>query len=422
MTDMPVRQAADEEQNTRALVLMCLKRERKEDKIASLGKLTPEDWQAVADVAVRLGAGPLVFHTINPFIARLAVPADFHRKMRELYYNSAARNMRLYRQLAETLSAFNRENIAVILLKGAHLAESVYGNPALRPMADVDILAKRDDLARIDRILRELGYSTSRQSAGCALEHLAPYTKRNAVHIEVHFHITTPPFSERFDPAELWPRARKQKYDGVEVLTLGAEDLLLHLSVHTCADHGCNNGLLPYLDIVHAVEHYENEIDWKELVNRAGKWGVDRCVVLMLGLVEKMLGLSLPDNARQAIKEDAGAMVALAAAEQMIFEKGPYVSPNIARLFEKGWRTKLKYFLSRVFPSQETMMVKNTNANAHINIFELLKLYRARWKGLRQRHSRTIWTALRKNPQALAAIALRAKRNSLSDWLRKTES
>ena len=64
--------------------------------------------------------------------------------MRSIYYNSAARNMRLYKQLENFLDKFATEKIPVIMLKGAHLAWTVYPNMALRPMADVDLLVRNE--------------------------------------------------------------------------------------------------------------------------------------------------------------------------------------------------------------------------------------------------------------------------------------
>jgi hypothetical protein len=66
--------------------------------------------------------------------------------------------MVLYRQLKEILIEFNKNNIPVILLKGAHLAQFVYGNIALRLMSDIDLLVKKEDLGCACAIIIKYGY------------------------------------------------------------------------------------------------------------------------------------------------------------------------------------------------------------------------------------------------------------------------
>ncbi len=419
----PENHAAERKARSNSLVLACLRKGRDLEKISELKKLAADDWEDIVAVAARLRVVPLIFYTISPFISELTVPGELFRKMRNIYYGSAGRNMRLHRQLLDIISRFNREGISVLTLKGAHLAEFVYDNPALRPMSDLDILARRDDLDRIDLILKDLGYSQSQPSAeiaGCVpRQHLAPYTKKNAAPIEVHFRLTCLSFSGRFDPAGFWQRAREQKNEDVKILALGPEDLLLHLCAHAGMQHVFDNGLLPYVDILRVVEHYEKELDWEALFERSREWGVERCVFLMLALTEDMLGLALPGAVRREMGADAQTKAALAAALRLIFEKGPFVSSSFAQLFGQGWRSKLKAIHVTAFPSKDIMSAE-TPTTGHITSFYQLRFYWLRSKWLWKKYAKTIWAALRKNPQTIAAIKIQTQRNNLSDWLGKT--
>ena len=56
------------------------------------------------------------------------------------------------------LKLFQNNDIEVIALKGAHLAEAVYASPALRRMNDIDLLVKPVDLPEIERIMTKNGY------------------------------------------------------------------------------------------------------------------------------------------------------------------------------------------------------------------------------------------------------------------------
>jgi len=280
------------------LLLSCLRREEEAAKLNRLQDYTVKDWELVLEAALQSGLAPILFRTLKALDAELDIDGEVWEKLRSVYYLSAARNMRLYHELLNILSALNSRGIAVIILKGAHLAESVYGNIALRPMGDVDLLARSEDLSRVDQVLIEEGYSSADGMVSCQL-HLAPYNTKNGLNIDVHFSITRPPVARRFDVAALWDRAKKDSYQGVDVLTLSPEDLILHLSTHTCIDHGFNNGLIPFFDLLHTVEHYKGDLNWERLWDRGTEWGIERSVYLMLALTEKMLGLPMPQEIKK---------------------------------------------------------------------------------------------------------------------------
>lgn len=65
------------------------------------------------------------------------LPARVKQKLREDYYLSAVRNTLLYQELAKILATFNDAGLPVIVLKGAALAQEMYGNIALHPMTDI---------------------------------------------------------------------------------------------------------------------------------------------------------------------------------------------------------------------------------------------------------------------------------------------
>jgi hypothetical protein len=403
-------------------LLTCLRKDAEETKIARLQGFSEKDWEDVLTAATRHRVAPILFYTLNPLLPYLNVPDGVRQKMKDIYLSSAARNMRLYRSLLKTIDIFNSNGIHVILLKGAHLAEFVYGNLALRPMSDVDILAKRHDLAKIDKLLIEEGYGSSEEDRGSPLEHLPPYTRKNAVNMEVHFHIASPPFSRRFDAAVLWDRAEKTTFQGVDVLTLGPEDLLLHLSVHTCIHHGFNNGLIPYHDLARAVEFYGEKLDWEQFLKRSREWGVDRCVYLMFALTEKMCGLSIPEPIRKEIRPDREALDALDTAEELVLTRGAAISPSVARVLDRrqGWRGRLKFILSRLFPSRETMHIAGDEPGGR-NPLKQYGPYFSRMRVLLKRYGKKTLSAACRGKGTAAALNIQNKRNDLTDWLMKAD-
>src|SRR5207302_5016940 len=150
-----------------------------------------------------------------------------------LYYQQAALNGRRFAELRKIVMACAGAGIHVLVLKGAAIAERVYGDIALCPMQDLDILVGRGDLDATDRLLREMGYVPDEGHHSAAWyrdhhHHLSPYVRPDGcARVEVHHHILPPPASGRIPIEDLWRRARPLAAGG-EVLGLSPEDLLLH--------------------------------------------------------------------------------------------------------------------------------------------------------------------------------------------------
>jgi hypothetical protein len=287
-------------------------------------------------------------------------------------------------------------------------------------MADVDLLAKQADLLKIHHVLLGLGYGSDDGEISCKI-HLAPYMKQDGLKIDVHFDIAKPPVSLRYDLDALWDRAREYTRWDLKTLALCPEDLILHLCSHTTLDHGFDNGLIPYMDLRQIIDCYGDKMDWNQVWERAVQWGMERSIVLMLGLTERLLRLPVPEPARQRMTLDGDALQALDEAETLIFDTGPEsseaASPIVARMFgRQGWREKLGYFRQRVFPPKERMSVVFQESDSKNNL-KLLWLYVSRVYMLTKKHGRIIWLGLRRDPSALSALETENRKNSLRDWL-----
>jgi hypothetical protein len=410
-------QGSDHLPNGKDLLLLCLRRDIDEEAITRMQRYNDADWEETLVIAGQHMIGPLLYQNLKPMYDNLNLPIIVWNRMHKNFFYSASRNMLYYRQLIKIIEDCNIKNIPVILLKGAHLAKIVYGNIALRPMNDIDLLVRKEDLAEINQVLIEDGYVSLEKEMVSTLKHLPPYHKIDAVCIEIHFHITEPPFSECFNIEDLWNRAQKIKLQGVEVLTLCPEDLLLHLCEHTCIQHGFDNGLISCFDIAYALNYYQEELDWEELWKRSKEWGIEKCLFLMLALTQKTLGASVPEEVSKIMEADENASNAQKVAEDLIFERGIEPSRFVARLFaEQSLCAKLKYILQRIFPAKEIINT-NSNQTGSRKDLELLHLYLRRMRNLYKEHIKTIWAGLRKDPETLMMMNIQNKRNSLRDWL-----
>ena len=91
--------------------------------------------------------------------ASIDVPQPIQEDLRRIYYQTAATNLVRFEVLGQTLEALSAVNTPLLLLKGPALAETVYGNVALRVMGDADLTVPVERVQECRQVLLELGYS-----------------------------------------------------------------------------------------------------------------------------------------------------------------------------------------------------------------------------------------------------------------------
>ena len=342
------------------------------------------DWKEVVAAAARHRLTPLLFRRLKKRGAQACVPADAWERLRLAYLDSAGRNTRLYRELRTVLGGLRSAGIPVIALKGAYLAEAVYGDVGLRPMSDVDLMVPRAELPRAQAILLDMG-GVQEQSEDVELvcrrrQHLLPIVIRNLV-VELHWTITFPTGPVRVDAARLWDRARPATIAGVEVQVLSPEDLLLHLCLHTsyCAFLGV--GLLPFFDIAATIQHFRNEMDWRQVAERAREWGASRYVGLTFQLVRSMLGTEVPDDVVERLVPGGLDQRILETARECLLAHSGYGRWMPPRPFFSEWRAesfadKVKLPWKRIFLSRDEMAVlyPASRSSRHLYRYYALRL------------------------------------------------
>ncbi|MEP7199133.1 MAG: nucleotidyltransferase family protein, partial [Chloroflexota bacterium] len=114
------------------------------------------DTEKLAVSAIVLGVAPLLHWQLSRWNVSLSPRAD--AKLLAARRASAARQLAIESQLAEILAASARADVPLIILKGAYLAAHVYPDASLRPMNDIDVLLRPNDLPVIESLLTRLGY------------------------------------------------------------------------------------------------------------------------------------------------------------------------------------------------------------------------------------------------------------------------
>lgn len=334
---------------------------------ARLAKLSPADWTCAAGWALKLKAGSLFYRALESHCHSAAlVPTSVRETLRNTYRHLAITNTSLFLAASTILKRMAGDGIPVIALKGLALARNVYGDIALRPMCDLDLMVREEDLVRAGRLLLALGYRqecAAWESLLKAHHHLPPFANTHGVMIELHWDIVPPNSPIRVDVEGLWERSQLIKLEDTEARVLSPEDLLLHLCIHACFHLPTGLDLVPLCDIAGLVRSSEVKIDWQLLVERATRWGGRKCAYLMLLLAQELLGAAPPAGILSAIKPDDYMPVFLdEAMEQIFFDESPVGQlaglriGGLSRIAKaKGIRAKASALFAGAFPPKSVL-------------------------------------------------------------------
>ncbi len=323
------------------LLCDCLNIDTCETKAARLKQLSTSDWVETLQQSNKHGVTPLLYQRLQTAGLSPDIPADILLRLRKIYLTSTARNMRLYHELSKLLAVLQKNAIPIIVLKGAYLAEIVYGNIALRPMSDVDLLVKKQDLARSQQKLLQAGFSP----------------RNSRLVLDLHWCIENS-LTDFIDMEKIWENAQPAVVAGVEVLVLSPEDLIVHLCLHLAFHHLFRvAGLRSLCDIRETIKYYSPQIEWQQIRSRAREWGVSNVVCLPLLLARDMIGARIPDDVMEDFKpERLDLQLKTWAMEQIFHEPDDIssISPYFCQLWKPGsFREKLISFRKLLFPSPE---------------------------------------------------------------------
>ena len=283
------------------------------DLAARLARVSDEEWELLAQLADWHGVAPLLLRQLQSLAPTPAIPASAAARLRDSHQRTAMRNMVRLRELARLLRGLSCRGIDVVVLKGAHLANAVYGDLALRDMKDVDVLVRRRDLADAYGVLLELGNGAGEIAdleadveVECARHHhLPPVTMPNAVPVEVHWNITPPNVPVAIDMDGIWARARDTRIAGARAMAMAPDDLLLHLSVHAALQHRFRMRLRHLCDIAVTLTRFRDSIDWDRLAAVANASGASRFVYCTLRVAESVLGAPVPPSGVDRLVREA---------------------------------------------------------------------------------------------------------------------
>jgi hypothetical protein len=270
-------------------------------------------WRQVFQLAQSNAVAPLVYAAVEEL--DLALPQRSRETLEQAYYTSAAMNARLLSELECVLKHLATLNVPLIVLKGGVLSETVYGNLALRPMGDLDILVPQDRVIETADLVAPLGYQATTSPPGHSFSYQARFngeisllrgSEASGLMLDVHWHLLAHQWlhhATKVDVDALWQDARQLKLGSLCLRQLGPEDNLVHVCLH--AAFGNTYAYLLNLVDLDRLVRTQTSLDWDRFLERVQGFQVRVPVYFGLRFSAELLDTPIPQLVLDGLRPGA---------------------------------------------------------------------------------------------------------------------
>ncbi|MGA9977557.1 MAG: nucleotidyltransferase family protein [Candidatus Sulfotelmatobacter sp.] len=290
----------------------------------------PLNWESLLPLAEQHGVVPILYQSLSSLGSE--VPFAGLAQLKQRYETNLHRTLFLTRELIRILDHLDALAIDIMPYKGVALAETLYGDIALRQAGDIDLLIRPGDLSLIKHALHALGYAPhmllneAEERAYLASGYECAFDSalgRNL--LEVQWALQPRFYAVDFEMEGLFRRAIKVNVAGRNMKTPSPEDLFLILSLHA-AKHVWGR-LIWLCDIAHLLKL--PTLNWNSIVENAQSLGIVRILRVTLLLTNRMLETAIPAAADKSLSADPAA---LALADEIAPQTLGKALPNVESL------------------------------------------------------------------------------------------
>lgn len=298
----------------------------------------PLDWPAFLRLAENHGVRPLVHQAL----AETAPP-----ELTRFFRANAIKSLYLTAELLRILRHLDAQGIRAVPLKGPALAQSLYGDLALREFSDLDLLVQETDLRKARVLLEAQGYHLDfpldpRDEAAYVRngQHYHLLHPAKGIVIELHWRFAPRWFAFPLSPSQVWPRLQPMHLAGREVPSFCPEHLFLFLAAHGAKHRWC---ALKWLCDLAQLIHQHPRLDWEWLVDQARRSHAMRVLLLGIHLAAE-LGAAVPPELKERAQRDAKVQALAAGVWRNV--RNPLGPEDLGGFFwdlraQERWRDRL---------------------------------------------------------------------------------
>lgn len=228
------------------------------------------NWEELICEAERQGIAPLLYKHLAS--TTYTLPLQARRLLQSLYLRQKKSTAIRNNTLIEILTIFHENGVESLLLKGSALGHVIYQDPCCRPMRDIDILVKKEDVDHAQHLLFKIGFLPAAHPAiGDDHHHLVPLVKvvqGLPISIEVHRELLPKQLHHQWMTYEkLKESAMNFSINGFNASSLSLEDTLYYVYLHGFRSPLTYEPfrLIHVADLVSLVEKCYKLIDWDKV-------------------------------------------------------------------------------------------------------------------------------------------------------------
>jgi hypothetical protein len=309
-------------------------------------------------------------HGVAPLLARApaaaSAPPAVASRLRGILAGSEALSAVRDGELARVLAHLASGGVSPVVIKGAHLAHTIYPSPGLRPRGDTDLVIVREEQAAVAGLLETAGYRRRVHVRGTLILgqcHFERNDRTGIVHaLDVHWRLAAPLVFRHVLPAAALRESRVPiPALGPHAWGPGRAHALLIACVHLVAHHRISPILLWLHDIARLAKALDDRDTAAFLAGAAG------------GGISTVCASAL-DRARRHFDGPAIGALALAAHAQSVPAEEP--SARVLRTSRPldglwldlrscdGWRERVTLLREHAFPDPEYMRATTAPAGS----------------------------------------------------------
>jgi hypothetical protein len=305
------------------------------------------NWRRLNEVIYREGLAGIVYQ----YLKSQKVPAAVLAEMKNYYQNIAAQNiihLEALNRLEEVLSV---EKIEVMTLKGASLLKSVYTSIGLRPMEDLDLMVRPENLACFTKLLQRRGYQQNQK--------LSNSFKKDHIVIDLHTHALninrirsrTTLFPEGMHP--IWQSSVPWGTGHRWIRRPNDTDTILLLSQHYLKHYYSR---LIWLEDIHRLIGTCDQKFLSDLIDRARQLKQTKSLAYTLYFLQKIYDTPLPvHSTAKALTDDISAIERFLLNPKKEERPSEILAVVMALFCIRGLKNRIWFGLENLFPRSEVM-------------------------------------------------------------------
>ena len=227
-------------------------------------------------------------------------------ELKPLYMSIVQRNMLMTSELIRIMQLLEENNIEALTFKGPALSQMAYGDITLRQYVDLDVLVRKEDIYKIDTLLKDRGYqrvleiTPTQEKVYLQYAHdLGLHHPKSGVHFEMHWSLMDDDYPMQIDLDSIWRDPQTVKINGKKIKIFPTEELLLYLCIHGSKHLWERIEWIKDIDLLIRTQ----EIDWEKVMKEAESSKFETMFYLGLSLTIQLFETPLPENIKKLISD-----------------------------------------------------------------------------------------------------------------------